>query len=402
MRNVVNDAHGEVPLRVCIGDVIQHRLDHCGCELLGREAVPPTNNHRHGRIGSGRFAKSGNHVHVEGFARGPRLLGAIQHRHGLHCGRQGGAEPSGIEGPVEPHLDQAHLLALLNQVLHGLLRGLAPGAHEHHHPLGIRGADVVEEAVLPSHQGAELVHDVLDNLGTGKVVGIARLARLEVDVRIHRRTAQDRPLWRHAASAMGANILGINHGPDVVIREALDLLHLVAGAEAIEDVEEGYACFQRGSLRDEREILRLLNRVGEEHSPSGGPAGHHIAVIAEDGETGSRNGARRDMEYRAGELPGDLEHVGNHQQEALAGREGCGQRTCLERTVTRSGSASLTLHLLHVGNQPPDIALTRRSQRVRHLAHGRGWRDWIDCNDFVCLERDVTGCFVPINGYEFA
>ena len=36
---------------------------------------------------------------------------------------------------------------------------------------------------------------------------------------------------------------------------------------------------------DAGEVHCLLDRVGEEHAPAGGPGGHDVAVVAEDGES---------------------------------------------------------------------------------------------------------------------
>ena len=42
------------------------------------------------------------------------------------------------------------------------------------------------------------------------------------------------------------------------------LATLVRGAEAVEEMQERDARFQRRGLRDQREILRLLHRVAEQ------------------------------------------------------------------------------------------------------------------------------------------
>jgi hypothetical protein len=63
-------------------------------------------------------------------------------------------------------------------------------------------------------------------------------------------------------------------------------------------------------------------------------------MIAEDrqGVRGQRAGGN--VEDRGGQLPGDLEHVGDHQQQALRGREGGRQRPGLQRPVDRAGGAA--------------------------------------------------------------
>jgi hypothetical protein len=52
-------------------------------------------------------------------------------------------------------------------------------------------------------------------------------------------------------------------------------------------------------------------------------------VIAKDRKRMRRDGSRGDVKQGARLFAGDLEHVGNHQEQALAGRERRGQRTGL-------------------------------------------------------------------------
>ena len=139
------------------------------------------------------------------------------------------------------------------------------------------------------------------------------------------------------------------------VGELLDLGDFVRGAEAVEEVQEGNARFERGGLRDQRHVHDFLHRVGGQHAEAGGAGGHHVAVVAEDGERVGGQRARRDVEHRGGQLAGDLEHVGDHQQQALRGGEGGGQRAGLQRAVQRAGGAAFALHLDHRRHGAPDV-----------------------------------------------
>jgi hypothetical protein len=55
------------------------------------------------------------------------------------------------------------------------------------------------------------------------------------------------------------------------------------------------------------------------------------------------------------ELAGDLEHVGEHQQQPLRGREGRGEGTGLEGPVQRAGGARLALHLDDLGDRAEEV-----------------------------------------------
>ena len=97
-----------------------------GCVANGRVAL------RRG------LAQRGDHVLVERLADGAGLLGAVEHGDGLDRRAAARATKSlEREGPVEADLEHADLLALGDQVLDGLVRGLGAGAHDHDHALGL-------------------------------------------------------------------------------------------------------------------------------------------------------------------------------------------------------------------------------------------------------------------------
>jgi hypothetical protein len=73
-------------------------------------------------------------------------------------------------------------------------------------------------------------------------------------------------------------------------------------------------------------------------------------VVAEDRQRVRGHRARRDVEDGGRQFAGDLEHVGDHQQQALRRGEGGGQRPGLQRAVDRAGGAGLALHLDDLGN----------------------------------------------------
>ena len=112
---------------------------------------------------------------------------------------------------------------------------------------------------------------------------------------------------------------------------------------------------KRGGLGDQGQVVRLLHRAGTSMAEAGLAHGHHVAVVAEDrqGVGGQRPG--RDVEDGRGQLTGDLEHVGDHQQEALGRGEGRGQGAGLESTVNGARGTALALHLDDRRHDPPDV-----------------------------------------------
>ncbi len=110
-----------------------------------------------------------------------------------------------------------------------------------------------------------------------------------------------------------------------------DLLDLVAGAEAVEEVDEGDLALQSGQMSHGRQVHDLLDVALAQHGKAGLAAGHHVGVVAEDVQRLGGHGTGGHVEH-AGQLLGrDLVHIGDHQQQALGGGVGGGQGACAQR-----------------------------------------------------------------------
>ena len=82
-------------------------------------------------------------------------------------------------------------------------------------------------------------------------------------------------------------------------------------------------------MGDQGKVHHLLHRIGKEHGPAGAARRHDIAVVTKDGKPLGSQGTRRNVKDGAGQLAGNLVHVGDHEQQALTGRKGGGQRAGL-------------------------------------------------------------------------
>ena len=196
---------------------------------------------------------------------------------------------------------------------------------------------------------------------------------------------------------MGMDQLLVQHGPHVVQRELLDLVHLVAGAEAVEEVNEGDASLQRGRLDDQGLVHHLLHGVGGQQAEAGLTDCHHIAMVAEDGQGVGGERPRGDVEGRGSQLAGDLVHVGDHQEQALGRGERGGEGSALQRPVHRAGGAALALHLHDQGDRPPDVGNALGRVLVRPLPHIGGRSDRVDRDHLVGAVGDISRRFVAVN-----
>ncbi len=385
-RHVVEDANGEVTLGPIAAQLVENGLGHGRCELLGRKPVAASDDPRpfaEGWFGVfHRLVYGDANVEIKRLAEGAGLLGPVEHGDRAHARRQGGDELLGRERPVEADGHHSHPLAVLDEGVDRFARSADSRAHEHYDPLGVGSAVILREAVGASGPLCERVHRCLHDPGDGQVIGIRRLARLEEHVGILRRAPHVGSVGVHSPTSELDYLVVVDERGHVLGREQGDLRQLVGGSKAVEEVEEGHARLQGGSVGDQGEVLGLLDRAGCQHGPTGRPGVHDVRVVAEDRQGMSCDGARGNMDHRRGQLPGDLEHVGHHQQQALRRGERRGQGALLQSTVEGARRAGFRLHLDDVGHLAPEVLSARCRPVVGELAHRRRRCDGVDRDHF--------------------
>ncbi len=123
-------------------------------------------------------------------------------------------------------------------------------------------------------------------------------------------------------------------------------------------------------MGDQSQIHRLLDRVARQEGEAGLTDGHDVAVVSEDGQPLAGQGACRYVENGGGQLPGDLVHCGDHQEEALGSRERGRESPGLKGSVYGRGGAALALHLLDERNGSPEVLPAPGGPLVGILSHG--------------------------------
>ncbi len=387
VRDVVVDPDGELPPRSLAGELVEDRLHHRRRELLRGEAVAAADHPRLRReLGIHALHVLDEERHqglVERLADGARLLRAVEDGDGADRRRQGGDHLLRGERLEEADLEHADLLAGGDERGDGFRNGTGTRAHHDHDALGVGRARVVDEVVAATGLGRQLVHDLLHDAGHRQVERVGRLPRLEEGVGVLGRAADDRGVRVEATRPVREDILVADEGAHHIVVEDRDLVDLVGGPEAVEEVEERQPGPQGGGVAHQGEVVGLLHRACREHRPAGGPGVHDVAVIAEDREGVGRDRPGRDVDDRRRQLAGDLEHVGDHQQEALRRRERRAQGALLEGAVHRARGTSLRLQLHDVRYAAPQVRPPGRRPVVGVLRHRGGGRDRVDRDDLA-------------------
>ena len=372
--HVVGDAHGKAGLFAGFG-VAVHRKDLAGGHILAAQAVAAgVDRHRF----KPAAAQRRHHIQVQRLADGARLLGAVQHGDGFDRIRQGAQQMLPGEGAVQPHLDEARLLAVGPLVVDDLLDGLAHRAHRHDDLLGVWIAVVVEQVVVAADHRVDLVHIFLYHAGQGIVELVGDLPLLEVDVGVLGAAAQHGAVGGKPAVAEGIHRGAIQQLLQLGVVPHLYLLDLVGGTEAVEEMQKGDAPLDGRQVGDGRQVHYLLHAAGAQHGKAGLPAGIDIAVVAEDGKGVGSQRAGRTVDDAGQQLAGHFIHIGDHQQQPLRGGKGGGQRPRRQRTVHRTGHAALALHLDDAHRFAEQVQPAGRRPGVGQLRHHAGRGDGVD------------------------
>ena len=200
---------------------------------------------------------------------------------------------------------------------------------------------VLDETVPAPSPFCQRVHRCLHDPGDGQVVRVRRLPALEENVRVLGRAPHVGGVRAHAPAAELDNGICVDQSGHVLGRKGDYFRQLMRSPEPVEEMEERYSCPEGGSMGDQGEVVRLLHRAGRQHGPARGPGVHHVGVVAEDRQGVGGDGTGGHMDHRRGQLPGDLEHVGHHQQQALRRRKCGGQGAFLQGAVEGTCRARL-------------------------------------------------------------
>ena len=222
-----------------------------------RSQAETTAVHRH--VVKGRAFQCSHHIQEQRLTQGAGLLGSIQHRNVLHRLRQGSQQMLGAEGAIQVHLDHAHFFAARVQKIYGFLNGVAHRTHSHNHTVCVRRAVVVEQLVVPPRQVADGLHVFLHDGGQAVIGAVAGLPVLEEGVRVLDGVADRGMLAVQGPGLEAADGVPVHQAAHVVVVQHLDLLDLMGGSEALEEVLEGDAALDGGEMGHGAQVHALLH-----------------------------------------------------------------------------------------------------------------------------------------------
>ncbi len=222
LADVVTDANCKMIFQLVFAEMIEDSLDHGRGKIFRRQTIPSSDylwqRFQLTPAFTQSFMQCIDTIEIKRFTGTARFLGAIQDRDGFGCSRQCFHKTLCIKRPIQSDLNHPDFFILLRKIVHGLMGCFASRGHQHNEALGIGCAVIIEKVVCPTGDFGKSVHDVLCDIGTGRVEWIDRFSCLEEDVRILRRPAQNGMIRRKCTSAMVQyQFIVVKHGPDFII-----------------------------------------------------------------------------------------------------------------------------------------------------------------------------------------
>ena len=317
------------------------------------------------------------------------FLGAVKDGNRLHGLRQCAQQMLCRERAVQMDLDHTNLLAFRGQVVHHFHHGLTDRTHCDNDAFGIGSAVVVEELVVSAGERVNAVHLLLHNLGQGIVGGVAGLTGLEEGIRILQSGADGRVLRVQRVILEALHSVPVEQLAQILIVQDFDLLELMGGAEPVKEVLEWDGTLDCGKMGYRGHVHTFLYTGGCQLGKASLAAGHHVALIAENGDRVGSDGAGRDMHDTRQHGARNTEHWRDHQHQALRCGESGGQGPCLQRTVHGTAGACLALELHQLYRLAEQVFLPVGSPVVNMVCHGTRRCDRIDRRDLGKRIRDV-------------
>ena len=150
-------------------------------------------------------------------------------------------------------------------------------------------------------------------------------------------------------------------------------------------------------MGNDSQVVGFLDRSCAGHGITGGAAAHNVGVVAEDRQRLSGEGAGGNMEDGREHFAGDLVHVGDHQQQTLAGGKSSGQCTGAQAAVDRTGCTGFGLHFSDFDHLAEHVFKTLACPGISVLTHRRGRGDRVDRGCFAECVSNIRCSVVTVD-----
>ncbi len=194
--------------------------------------------------------KSGNYIHVKRLAERTGFFRSVKNGNLLSSLGDSFEELLSRERSVKTNLDKSDLLALGGKIIDNLLGNVADRAHCNDNPVSVGRTVVVEELVISTELGVNLIHVLFYDCGKRVIVLVACLTVLEENISVLVRTAHCGMLGIESVLSERFNGVHVAHLLEILIIPKLYLLNLVRGSESVKEVNKRNSALDSRKMRD--------------------------------------------------------------------------------------------------------------------------------------------------------
>ena len=337
---VIDNTDGEVILLLTFHVVIDS-FDLSRSSILRAQAVTAAEQ---ADTGPATLQDSGAHVFVQRFTESTWFLGTVER--GKHFAAFGNCSEQMLhrERPIEVDLNEADLFSLRVEVFHYFACRLTDGAHRNDHTVGIGCSVIVEELIVAPGECGHFVHILFYDTWESIVIRVCCFSVLEKYIVVFTAVTDSRVLRVQCAVAELSQFSIVNHIPQIVIVQYIDLLNLMAGAETVKEMLYSHVTLNGREVRYRSKIHALLYAGRSYLCPAGLTAGHHVLMVAEDRDGGRCHTARCDMHDSREQKASNAVHRGDHQHQTLRRCIRSRQCACFRSSLQCTAGAAFRLH----------------------------------------------------------
>ena len=395
--DIIDDANGEIVLRLVLLEVLKDGNNLTRCGVLGGQTVTAADN----RNIAADFLEDGANVLIQRLAHGARLLGAVENSDFLDGLRQNLEEMLRRERTVQVNVYHTDFFALAHQEINRFGGGLCAGTHQDDDAFCILCTVVVKQLVRTAGNLADLVHVMLYRVRNGGNLGVTCFTALEEDVRIYGGAAGCRMLRIQRVLAECLEGIHVDQRAQIFVVQRFNLLNLVRRAEAVEEVQERHALVNGSQMSNGAQIHNFLRGGRSQHSKAGVADCHDVGMVTEDRQCMRRQRAGGDMEHARKHFACDFVHVRNHEQQTLRCRVRGGQSAGLERAVHGTGCAAFRLHFHNVYRLAEQIFFAVCCPLIHVFSHRGGRCDRVNARNLGKCVRNVRSSLVAVHDFDF-
>ena len=310
IRNIIYNADRKIRFGLFCFKIFIYSKDALRRCIFGAETIPPADD-----FGMKAFhCKRSNYVKVQRFSEGTRFLRSVKYRNLLRSCRNRLKQFVRTKWPVKTNLDKTHFFTFGHHVVNNFFRYITDRSHCNDNTIRIWSAIIIEQFIIGSDFGINLIHIIFHNFGKRFVIFVASLSVLEENISVFSTAAQGRMFRIQSSLAERCQSILVNHRSKLIIIPCFNFLDFVRSPETIEEVQKRNSSFDCRKMYYRTEIHNFLRICTCHHRKTGLAACIYVGMISENIQRMRSNTSCGYMDHARQQFSGNFIHIWDHQK----------------------------------------------------------------------------------------